>query len=324
MAQVTAAQYKVGMANHVDQNVIDIIQRNSYLMDHLQYDDAVSPGTGGSTLVYGYTMLKTPVAATGRQLNADYTPQAAEREIKQTALTIMGAAFEIDRVIAKNSNRFIDEVAFQLEQATKGTVSRFQYLAIHGDFNTTKANASPEFDGLSVLLTGKDTEIDGSSLDVSGQMTDTKAELLCEAIDQVIAAMDRKPDAILCNSKVAIKLNAAARKLNYNTRSEDAFGRPVDGYNGTPIIDLKQYYNGTATVDVIPVSSKATDIYFVSFGMDALHAVVPSGTGIGLETRTPNFKDAGAVKRGDVELVAAICLKNTKSCAVLRGVVVEA
>ena len=52
---ITLAQAKVGMANHVDQQVIDQFRRGSMLLEALTFDNSVSPGTGGSTLTYGYT-----------------------------------------------------------------------------------------------------------------------------------------------------------------------------------------------------------------------------------------------------------------------------
>ena len=46
---ITLAQAKVGMANHVDQQVIDQFRRGSMLLNALTFDNSVSPGTGGST-----------------------------------------------------------------------------------------------------------------------------------------------------------------------------------------------------------------------------------------------------------------------------------
>ena len=44
---ITLAQAKVGMANHVDQQVIDQFRRGSMLLEALTFDNSVSPGTGG-------------------------------------------------------------------------------------------------------------------------------------------------------------------------------------------------------------------------------------------------------------------------------------
>mgnify|MGYP006988633497 CR=1 FL=1 len=51
---ITLAQAKVGMADKVDQNVVDTFRRSSLLLDKMIFDNAISPGTGGSTLTYGY------------------------------------------------------------------------------------------------------------------------------------------------------------------------------------------------------------------------------------------------------------------------------
>ena len=47
---ITLEEAKVGMADHVDQQVIDTFQRSSLLLDRMTFDNAISPGTGGSTL----------------------------------------------------------------------------------------------------------------------------------------------------------------------------------------------------------------------------------------------------------------------------------
>ena len=68
---ITLAQAKVGMANKVDIAVIDMLGRKSFLLDRLTFDDAVSPGTGGSTLTYGYLQLNTPSTASVRNINSE-------------------------------------------------------------------------------------------------------------------------------------------------------------------------------------------------------------------------------------------------------------
>ena len=64
---ITLAEAKVGMADKVDQQVIDTFRRSSLLLDRLTFDNAISPGTGGSTLAYGYIQLKTPSTAAYHQ-----------------------------------------------------------------------------------------------------------------------------------------------------------------------------------------------------------------------------------------------------------------
>ena len=309
---VTLEDAKVGMADKVDQQVIDTLRRNSVVMDALTFDDAVSPGTGGSTLTYGYVQLKTPATANGRRINEEYTPQEAKRQKKTTELVVMGGSYEIDRVIAQTSGA-VNEVAFQTEQKTIATVGRFQYLLVNGN-----GEVDTEFDGLAKLADGTDSEIDASSIDLTA-VNETSAGALVEALDDAMSKMLRKPDMILANSKTISKLKAAARILGYKTSSEDSFGRTADGYDGIRFVDLGQYYDGSATKDIIPVDGGLTNIYLVNLGLDALHGVTPKGDKI-ISVHTPDFTEAKAVHKGDVEFVAGIALKNSRALAVLKDV----
>lgn len=150
---VTLAQAKVGMADHVDQQVIDNFRRGSQLLDALTFDNCVSPGTGGSTLTYGYTQLKTPATAAFRELNAEYTPQEADRDKKSVELKIFGGSFQVDRVLANTTNGQINEVEFQLNEKINATINLFHYTAINGDKGTAG------FDGLDKMLVDTSTEL---------------------------------------------------------------------------------------------------------------------------------------------------------------------
>ena len=92
---ITLEQAKVGMADKVDQQVVDMFRRSSLLLDRMTFDNAISPGTGGSTLVYGYTQLKTPSTAAVRAINTEYAPGEAIREEKTAKAVIMDVVFFI-------------------------------------------------------------------------------------------------------------------------------------------------------------------------------------------------------------------------------------
>ena len=51
---ITLQEAKIGMADKVDQQIVDMFRRSSLLLDNLVFDNCISPGTGGSTLTYGY------------------------------------------------------------------------------------------------------------------------------------------------------------------------------------------------------------------------------------------------------------------------------
>lgn len=328
---ITLAEAKVGMADKVDQTVVDEFRRGSLLLDTLTFDDTVSPGTGGSTLTYSYQMLKTPSTAAFRSINSEYTTKDnAIREKKSTDLKIFGGTFPIDRVIAKTAGA-IDEVNFQLQEKIKATVNIFHYSAINGDADVSG------FDGLDVLLAGSSTEINASAdkaIDLStASALDTNYKLVLDMLDAFLAELDGTPDMLMANTKLITKLRACARRAGYLTQSEDAFGRTVDGYNGIPFQDLKYYFNGTTTVPVVPIVSRTygetpttvtglTDLFAARFALDGFHAASPAGGKI-ISTTLPDFTTAGAVKDGDVEMVAGLALKKSRAAGVLRNFKVQ-
>jgi hypothetical protein len=324
---ITLAQAKVGMANHIDQQVIDEFRRSSLLLDALTFDNAVSPGTGGSTLTYGYTRLKTPSTAGFRAINNEYTANEADRENKYVNLKIFGGAFQIDRVIQDTAGQ-INEMNFQLQQKIQGARNLFHYTVINGD-SAVDVNA---FDGLDKALTGSSTELNtGAVIDLSNDagLESNKFKLLDE-IDNFLSELDGRPSMLMGNSKLITKIKALARRAGYKTSSEDAFGRKVDGYDGIPLVDLGYFYNGASTVPIVPIESRTvgtaqtglTDLFAVSLGMDGFHGVSPTGNGV-IQTFLPDFKAPGAVKKGEVEMVAAVALKATRKAGVLRNIKVQ-
>lgn len=317
---ITLEQAKVGMADKVDQAVIDEFRRSSLLLDRLVFDNTVSPGTGGSTLTYGYTRLLTPSTAAGRALNTEYKPGEAIREKATTDLKIMGGSFQVDRVLEDTAAQ--SEIAFQVSEKTKATANEFHNEVINGDSTADETS----FDGLDKLLTGTDTEYapaTGIDLSTSALMNDNYEEFL-DNMTTFLALLDRKADMLLMNSVMLTKAKSVARRAGYYTRSENAFGQTVDAWDNIPMVDLQNYFNGTTTEPIIKIDAEAgtTDIYAVRIGLDGLHGVSPVGNKI-IKTYLPKMSDPGAVKTGEVELVAGIALKKSKAAAVFRGIKVK-
>lgn len=322
---ITLAEAKVGMADKVDQMVIDEFRRSSLLLDNLIFDNAVSPGTGGSTLVYGYVRLKSPSTVAVRTINSEYTAGEAKREEKTAKIVPFGGSFEVDRVLAGTSGA-VDEIQFQLQQKIKAASNYFHYLAING---TSAASGSgfvtSTFDGLNKILTGSDTEIT-STIDIStSALLDTNYNAFLDELDAFITTLDGKPSMLLMNEKMLTKVRSAARRAGYYTRSENAFGVTVEYYNGIPLMDAGKYYNGTQTVDTIATSAAASgvtgksDIYAVNIGLDGFHGISPTGNKM-IQTFLPDMARPGAVKKGEVEMLGGVVLKNSRKAGVLRGI----
>ncbi|HBL05690.1 MAG TPA: phage capsid protein [Clostridium sp.] len=322
---ITLEQAKVGMADKVDQMVIDEFRRGSILMDKITFDDTVSPGTGGSTLVYGYTQLKTPGTAGFRDINTEYTPQVADRQTKSVELKVFGGTFDIDRVIADTSGA-VNEVDFQLKEKVKATINLFHNAIINGD------KSVKGFDGLDKMLVGSSTEINTDAIiDLSSASAlDTNYKLLLDLLDEFLAEMDGKPDMLMGNTKLMTRIKQAARRAGYLDKTLDGFGRPVESYNGIPLMDMDYFYDGSTTKPTVPIVTRTigasttglTDLYGARFALDGLHAASPSGGKV-IKTWLPDFKTAGAVKKGEVEMVAATVLKKSRAAGVLRNIKVQ-
>ena len=240
---ITLAEAKVGMADHVDQMVIDEFRRSSLLLDMLTFDNAISPGTGGSTLTYGYIQLQTPSTAATRQINGEYTSNEAKRTEKTAKAIIMGGKFSVDRVI-ENTSGAVDEIAFQLREKVKATTNYFHNLVINGSSASTgKDYVTNTFDGLRKSLAGKSTEIT-STIDLSdSSKLDTNYAAFLDELDELVHKVDGKPSLLLMNGDMLLKVRACARRAGYYSRERDDFGRWVEMYGDIPMLDAGKYYD---------------------------------------------------------------------------------
>ena len=317
---LTLAQAKVGMADKVDKMVVDEFRRDSFLLDKLIFDNAVSPGTGGSTMTYGYTQLLTPSTAEGRRLNEEYIPGEALKTKKTADIKIFGGSFQVDRVLEDTAAK--SEITFQLQQKTKAASNKFHYDFINADSGTDGA----DFDGLEKLVKGTDTEYTPSAaIDLSDESKiAANSKKFVFELDQWLGTLDGRPDMLLMNRRMKTIMSAVARELKYFTQTEDAFGRKVDNYDGIPMVDMGEYYDGLTTVPCVATNTSGeTSIYAVKIGLDACHGISPKGDKL-IKTYLPDMKAPGAVKTGEIEMLAGIVLKNSKKAGVFRKVKISA
>lgn len=327
---MTLEQMKVGMSDKLAQQVIDTFIRESEILELMPFDNCVSPDGSGSTLTYGYIQEQFPSTTAFRALNTEYTPNEATQVKKTVDLAIFGGAFAIDRVLKSAEGKY-NNMAYQLTQKIKAAVGTFHNAMINGD-SSSIANS---FDGLDKFLVGQSTEINTDSYIDLSTMDKVKAnaDVFYEYLINLIT--DVNADAIMVNKNLRSKIQTVARILGYKTETEEAFGRRVTNIDGVRIIDLKNVAdvsNGNAVESpIIGVKSRKigsattdttglTDIYAVHFSVaDGFHGVTLDGTK-GIKSYLPDFSTPGAVKKGEVEMVAATALKNVKSAGVLRNI----
>lgn len=315
---VTLNELKVGMADKVAEQVVDIFVRESEILQVLPFDNCVSPA-GGSTLTYTYLQTRLPSTAAFRELYTEYTASEATLDRKSADLKIFGGKFTMDRVLKQAEGRY-NNMEFQLKQKILAAIGLFHYTLINGD-STTNAK---EFDGLDKMLAGTTSEFNASgTIDIStAALMKENADQFYEALQNLIKATDA--DALLMNAATISKIQTLARILGYKTESEEAFGKKITTMDGIRFMDLKNVYavseNAPVASPCVGITDGVTDIYAVKFDVhDGFHGVTLSGNA-GIHQYLPRFDDPGAVKDGEVEMVAATVLKNTQHAGVLRNI----
>lgn len=313
---VTLAQAKLNTQDDLQLGIIDEFAKSSFILNNIPFDDCVSPTGGGGTLTYSYTRQVTQPTAEFRKINAEFNTHEVEKQRYSTDLKVFGGAFEVDRVIS-NMGGIANEVTWQSQQKVKAASALFSDTIINGN---TSVDADV-FDGLDVALAGSDTDVDSGNIDLStGANVTSNYMAFIDMLDEFIRGLSDKPDALLMNGKMAAKLGAVARRAAMYQSTKDNYGRNVDMYDGIPYVDIGA--KAGSNNPIVGITSGKTAIYAVKFGLDAFHAVSMSGQ-LPVHIWLPDFTTAGAVKRGEVEMVAGCALKTTKSCGVLRNIKVS-
>lgn len=327
---VTLAQAQVNAGNDIDYRVIDDFRRNSWLMDHMTFDDTAVPATGGASLGYTYVRKTTGASAAPRAINTEYVASQATRAPYSVTLKPLGGAFEVDRVIAELGAAGSNEIAFQMGDGRVALQERFCREWLYGD---TAVNADT-FDGINKALTGASTELTTATNWITPatqvaalQELDKLDALLSKVVrsnfgsgtDGMPGSVPAGTLAILGNTSSILQLRRLAKWAQMYTLTKDELGRDIEQYRNWVLVDLGDRADGSGPI--IPTTANVTEVFAVALGIDAAHAASPAGRQL-IRTYMPNLDGDGAVKRGEIEMVTAAVLKSTKSAAVYRNITV--
>lgn len=315
---VTLAEAKKNVQDDLQIGVIDEFAKSNFIMNNIPFDNVVSP-TGGTTMTYGYTRLKTQPTADFREVNNEYSPQEVTKERFNVDLKIFGGSFQIDRVIA-DMGGIVSEVQLQMSQKIKAASALFNNTVINGD----SAVNSKAFDGLEKAITGSSTEFTpGAAIDLSTSAAiDSNYKAFLDMLDEFLMGLDGTPSMIAGNLQLIARIRACARRTSMHTTSMNDFGQQVEMYAGIPLINLGSKPGTNDPVSETKTGTGETSLYAVRFGMDGFHGVAPTGNAL-IKTWLPDFTKAGAVKTGEVEMIAAVALKSTKSAGIFRKIKVK-
>lgn len=315
---VTLAQARLNVQDDLQAGIIDEFAKSSFILNNIPFEDVVSPTGGGATLTYAYTRQVTQPTAEFRKVNAEYNTHEVEKQRYTTDLKVFGGAFEVDRIIA-GMGGIVDEVSWQANQKVKAASALFSDTIINGNSSTDE----DVFDGLDVAITGSSTEYNASGaavdLSTSANITTNYVQFL-DMLDEFLLGLDGSPDALLMNNKMLAKMRAVARRAGVYQTTKDNFGRQIEMYGNIPMVDLGA--KAGSNDPIVGITSNNTSMYAVRFGRDAFHAISMAGQPP-VKIWLPDFSTAGAVKKGEVEMVAGCALKTTKSCGVFRKIKVQ-
>lgn len=312
---LTLSDIKPLSQDKLTQAVIDEFRKDP-LLNLLPFDNCVKP-QGGTTLAYVYNRVTTQPTAAGRAINNEYTAQETKTTAYTVALKIFGGSFQIDRVLAVDENgQVVDNITFQMEQKIKATRALFSDWFINGD----SSQDATAFDGLDKAIKGSSTDVTvdaGVDLSTAAKVKANWAGLT-DALRRFEAKLAERPTAYFVSREMYGVFQSVADFANGFTSTKDEFGNEVLKYGNAQIIEMGDK-PGTSN-PIIPTDANGkTAIYAAYFGMDGVHGVSPTGSGV-VNTFMPDMSAPGAVKTGEVEMVAAVAVKATRAAGVLRGI----
>lgn len=315
---ITLEQAKTLSQDKLTNYVIDEF-RKSPLMDQLVWDNTVKP-QGGRTMTYVYNRVTTLPTASTRALNTEYTAQEAATTQHAVNLKIFGGKFQIDRVLAADEFQVVDHVQFQLAQKIQAARALFADMFINGDSGTD----ATQFDGLDSAITGSSTEVvPSAAIDLSSAAAiETNWQSFLYMLRQLRKHLDGAPSVMMVNADLFAAIQTVAERASQFQLGKTDLGAEIVQWGATTILDAGDK-PGTSKPIIATSEDSATagetSLYVARIGLDGLHGVSPDGTAM-VQTYLPNMAEPGAVKTGEVEMVAAVALKSTRAAGVLRKI----
>lgn len=315
---LTLAQAQALSQSKLTNFVIDEF-RKSALLDQLVFDNNAKP-QGGASLAYVYNRVTTLPTAAGRAINSEYTAQEAATTQYTVNLKPFGGSFQLDRVLIANEHQVVDLVQFQLQQKIQATIAKFNDMFVNGDSGTT----ATDFDGLDKALTGSSTElIPTSAIDLSTSANiDSNWKVFLDTLRKLRAKLDGAPTLYMMNQDMFAVFQSVMDRAGINLASKENYGFEVLQWGPSLVMALGDK-PGTSNpiIETSAASGTAgnTSIYTARIGLDGVHGVSPEGNEL-VHTYLPDMTAPGAVKTGEVEMVAAMAVKATRSAGVLRKI----
>ena len=299
MTLVEAA--KLETRNLVRSGVIEQFARTSDILRVLPFQDIQ-----GNALAYNREEVLPGVAFRG--VNEGYPESVGVINPATETLYIAGGDLDVDRLIIQTMGAGVRSTHENMK--IKALAQAWTTKFIKGDTTLQPR----EFDGLQARLTGYNLIPAGST---SGG-DPLKLEILDEAIDRVT-----NPTHILMSRALRRKFKAARNNPTVAgsiTLDKDDFGRPVDVYNGLPLLTS---YGDAVSPDPLGFNeaapgggSTATSLYVLSMGTDAVSGIQNGG----MDVRDLGELDTMPLWRTRVEWYSGLGIFNGSAAVRVWGI----
>src|SRR3990167_2096855 len=252
-------------------SVIDTLLLESNLLELLPWETI---GQLATTVVrykdlpsYGY-----------RKINEAFSESTGTFEQKVENISLGGLDIDTDKAIARAKNTIADARAVQQTMALKAAAYEFNRCFIQGN----PQSDPEEFKGLRLRVddingegfTTQKIVCNSTSVGILNSAT-TRHNFLNDLDSLIYAINGHNPDFLLMNKKMLLALRAALRQEKLLNNSQDMFGRVIDMYGGTSLIDIgvradqttEIILNTETAAGAASGGTECTSIYAVKFGI---------------------------------------------------------
>ena len=213
-----------------------------------------------------------------RKINEGYAESTGHFEQKVENIALGGLDIDTDKAIARAKNTIADARAIQQQMALKAMAYAFNDKFITGDLTSDPE----EFKGLRKRV---DNINDEGFTDQKFACNSTSVGILhsqatrfnfIQDLDKLIYAIKgHSPDALLMNKKMLLAVRSCLLREKLLTYQADMFGRQIDTYGNTRLIDIGTKSDQTTeiilttetTAGAASGGSECTSIYAVKFGI---------------------------------------------------------
>lgn len=278
---------KLNNGTEIERAIIEIYAGSSDILTYLPFRSIT-----GNALAYNREQTLPSIGFRG--VNESYTPSVGIVNPLTETLVIAGGEIDIDRFILQTQGREQKSVQTSMKLRSLGLAWTKKF------FKGDSLSDPREFDGLQVRVTGNQKIAAGST----ANGTPLSLAKLDEAIDQTFM-----PTHLVMNKAMKRRLTQAVRNTGvggFITMGVDMFGKPIEMYNGLPILTVDLDETSTSILPFTEAATSgtatATSIYIMSIGDQGLTGIQNGG----MDVRDLGELQTAPVERTRIEWYSSI------------------